>query len=603
MDAATAAIHELLPGAWQRSGAFPSRVLLSSRVIKRASLQVNYTFTCAPETSSPPPVVVAVPPPPAPPHHGGAPYFQTLVPLSAPVDTSAQVALPPPEVDLFERVVRYTLAFWFTATSACPESPGEPFQSLVLRGANDTDRTPAVYLRNGFLYPRHQTTSGSDAGLPNQFSTSYVQPNTWTHVALVVNGSAMQLYVNGTFDSGGALPGGANFTSGARNATSFVAGLGYCNAPSSVKGVVWLNGAARGAEVASLAAGAVAGKAASSTTSTTTSDSSADAPPCGLVDMTQCCQGTYFCGNCSAWDISYAQGNTMFCSGQSFAPNIVAMCEIYASSGFFFPPLTPACPSPPPSPPPSPQPPSPAPPSPTPPLPPWSSPSLPPTPSPPASLLPPWSPPLMNAPPSPSAYLSPPWMSPSVSPPLANAPPSPPASLSPPWASPPWSPPLMDAPPSPSSPLPLSSPPQPSSPLPSPLAPPLASDGSLPPAPPISDQATIAALQAQLAVLASRMPPALCPSASPFLQRGESGVWTCVPLPIAISAAGDVCRASVVDGANATIACDQPQPAAVPVPPDCMPPGAAWLGYNASAGGWVCTCSIGYTGTSCDILL
>ena len=109
---------------------------------------------------------------------------------------------------------------------------------------------------------------------------------------------------------------------------------------------------------------------------------------------------------------------------------------------------------------------------------------------------------------------------------------------------------------------------------------------------------TLESLNAQVEALKAMLPPP-CTGAS-FLQRVASG-WTCVT-PVrnldSLVAVGGFCRASL-DGSN-TVTCDAAG-SLLHMPPTCLPPGAARLGYNASIGGWQCTCRTGWTGSSCNV--
>ena len=67
----------------------------------------------------------------------------------------------------------------------------------------------------------------------------------------------------------------------------------------------------------------------------------------------------------------------------------------------------------------------------------------------------------------------------------------------------------------------------------------------------------------------------------------------CVSLANLSTAAG-WCRAG---GAGGGVTCNAAAPQAMP--PSCLPPGGAWLGYNASAGGWTCVCEPGWSGPNC----
>ena len=106
------------------------------------------------------------------------------------------------------------------------------------------------------------------------------------------------------------------------------------------------------------------------------------------------------------------------------------------------------------------------------------------------------------------------------------------------------------------------------------------------PPPPLS----IASIQAQLAALKAQLPPN-CVGSS-FLQRTATG-WACVAPVGDLSAAG-WCRAAPGGGG---VTCDAAPPLAAP--PRCLPPGGSWLGFNSSAGGWVCVCKPGWAGRTC----
>jgi hypothetical protein len=98
---------------------------------------------------------------------------------------------------------------------------------------------------------------------------------------------------------------------------------------------------------------------------------------------------------------------------------------------------------------------------------------------------------------------------------------------------------------------------------------------------PASPELSLASLQSQLTSLAALLPPAC--TGSSFLQRTATG-WACVTPVSGLSTAGGWCRAA----AAGSLSCDA---AAQTPPPSCLPPGGAWLGYNASAGGWQCVCA------------
>jgi hypothetical protein len=195
-------------------------------------------------------------------------------------------------------------------------------------------------------------------------------------------------------------------------------------------------------------------------------------------------------------------------------------------------------------------------------------------------------------PPSPPPPSPPPPSPPPPSPPL---PPAPPGGYSPPLPTPP-SPPL---PPPPSPPPPLPPPPSPQPQLQQPLllppSPPPLLSLRPPPSPPAAPAGplTVQSLQARIAALKAALPPT-CAGGS-FLQRTAGGAWACVAL-VQASAAGSWCRASA-DG-SASLACDVAAPPAAAAPA-CLPPGGAWLGYEAVAGGWQCVCNAGWSGASC----
>jgi hypothetical protein len=108
---------------------------------------------------------------------------------------------------------------------------------------------------------------------------------------------------------------------------------------------------------------------------------------------------------------------------------------------------------------------------------------------------------------------------------------------------------------------------------------------------PASPELSLASLQSQLTSLAALLPPAC--TGSSFLQRTATG-WACVTPVSGLSTAGGWCRAA----AAGSLSCDA---AAQTPPPSCLPPGGAWLGYNASAGGWQCVCALGWSGASCAV--
>ncbi len=111
---------------------------------------------------------------------------------------------------------------------------------------------------------------------------------------------------------------------------------------------------------------------------------------------------------------------------------------------------------------------------------------------------------------------------------------------------------------------------------------------------PARAQVTLASLQAQIAELQASLPPPC--TGSSFLQRTAAGAWTCVT-PLSAAAGGGFCRATAGQSGQTagSVACD----AALPTPPDCMPPGGAHLDYDGSA--WLCTCNAGYSGKSCNV--
>ena len=244
--------------------------------------------------------------------------------------------------------------------------------------------------------------------------------------------------------------------------------------------------------------------------------------------------------------------------------------------GFVAPPPSP----PPPSPPPVPVPPSP-PPSPLPPLPPPSPSPPPPSPSPPHPQ-----PPAPPSPPPPSPSPPPSLAPPSFVPPPLSPPPVPPSPANVALSFPALNPPPSSPPPSP---LPHPPPSQPPHPPPPPPPPPL---------PPPNAAATLEALAAQISALQRSMPP-LC-AAGQLLQRNASGAWSCVTL-VAPSDAAGFCRSASLDSGAPTLSCDAPAPSALPLPPDCVPPGGEWLGWDSSGGGaWRCVCATGFSGASCD---
>jgi hypothetical protein len=108
----------------------------------------------------------------------------------------------------------------------------------------------------------------------------------------------------------------------------------------------------------------------------------------------------------------------------------------------------------------------------------------------------------------------------------------------------------------------------------------------------------VASLTAQLAALRASLPPA-CAGAGSFLQR-TGGAWACVTPVRNLGGGGGTnsfCRA---DGSGVT--CDAPAPGgAASAPPDCHPPGGAWLSYDGSVGGWACVCAAGWSGPSCTV--
>jgi hypothetical protein len=106
------------------------------------------------------------------------------------------------------------------------------------------------------------------------------------------------------------------------------------------------------------------------------------------------------------------------------------------------------------------------------------------------------------------------------------------------------------------------------------------------PPPPLS----VASIQAQLAALKAQLPPN-CVGSS-FLQRTATG-WACVA-PVSDLSATGWCRAAPGGGG---VTCDAAPPLAAP--PRCLPPGGSWLGFNSSAGGWVCVCKPGWAGRTC----
>jgi hypothetical protein len=106
---------------------------------------------------------------------------------------------------------------------------------------------------------------------------------------------------------------------------------------------------------------------------------------------------------------------------------------------------------------------------------------------------------------------------------------------------------------------------------------------------------SLASLQAQLEALKAQLPPTC--NGSSFLQRNATG-WTCVTPVRQSGNSSGWCRASQ-DGSE-TITCDA-SPSLLGSPPDCRPPGAKWLGYNSTRGGWICVCNVGWTGTSCNV--
>jgi hypothetical protein len=123
-------------------------------------------------------------------------------------------------------------------------------------------------------------------------------------------------------------------------------------------------------------------------------------------------------------------------------------------------------------------------------------------------------------------------------------------------------------------------------PLPPPPSPPP------PPPPPPSPTLNLVNLQAQLTSLAALVPPT-CTSPS-FLQRTASG-WLCkAPVPSLATASG-WCQAAPSTGA---VTCSAAAPQAASPGFSCLPPGGAWMGYNATAG-WYCVCQPGWSGAAC----
>ena len=132
----------------------------------------------------------------------------------------------------------------------------------------------------------------------------------------------------------------------------------------------------------------------------------------------------------------------------------------------------------------------------------------------------------------------------------------------------------------------------PPSPPPAPRRPPPLPPPPSPPPPPPSPPLNLVNLQAQLTSLAALVPPT-CTSPS-FLQRTASG-WLCKAPVASLATASGWCQAAPSTGA---VTCSAAAPQAASPGFSCLPPGGAWMGYNASAG-WYCVCQPGWSGAAC----
>jgi hypothetical protein len=86
-------------------------------------------------------------------------------------------------------------------------------RTILRKGASADEKTPTIMLQAESR--RLRVLASSEAADKEGFdSVAYIPPKRWTHVALMIEGKLMQLYVNGMFDSQVVMKGNAVFNTG-----------------------------------------------------------------------------------------------------------------------------------------------------------------------------------------------------------------------------------------------------------------------------------------------------------------------------------------------------------------------------------------------------
>lgn len=167
--------------------------------------------TSASDSSAPPP-----PPPPDMTTYGPSAAPSTVAAASAPpadpkatliatgkalqvaemdVSVSPPVALGTSGVDTTQPVA-YTISMFINI-----EKTSGSWRNLFLRGANDSDRKPGIFITPNALtfHFRHGTDNNGNFGL--DATAAGATAGQYTHVAFVNDGTTMSVYINGTKDT------------------------------------------------------------------------------------------------------------------------------------------------------------------------------------------------------------------------------------------------------------------------------------------------------------------------------------------------------------------------------------------------------------------
>ena len=175
---------------------------------------IYYAYTTGSGAGAPAPSTEAATPPPPPPLDLTA--FASPAPAPSPpadpkatlvatgkalqvaetdVSVSPPVALGTSGVDTTQPVA-YTISMFINI-----EKTSGAWRTLFLRGANDSDRKPGIFITPNALtfHFRHGTDNNGNFGL--DATAAGATAGQYTHVAFVNDGTTMSVYINGTKDT------------------------------------------------------------------------------------------------------------------------------------------------------------------------------------------------------------------------------------------------------------------------------------------------------------------------------------------------------------------------------------------------------------------